>query len=138
MTFDDLPDNWPTLPLTEPRLVADVLDLVVGERDRHTGCIAVLASDSSVRLLQPMVIGEAPSTCEPQLMQSTVDIVVEAMSAQERAGTLILAFGRRAGLSVTAEDRAWTAAAVDALKETAWSLSSAHVITLDGSRPIPA
>jgi hypothetical protein len=28
MTFDDLPDDWSDRPLTDPALVADVLDLV--------------------------------------------------------------------------------------------------------------
>jgi hypothetical protein len=138
MTYDDLPQNWPELSLTEPRLVADVLDLMVGPDDRQAGCIAVLACDSGVRLIQPMVIDDAPRACEPDLMRRAVDIVVEALADVERAGTLIIAFGRPDGLSVTADDRAWAAAAVEALEGTAWSLSSAHVVTPAGSRPIPA
>ncbi len=137
MSFDDLPRNWSDLSLTEPRLVADVLDLMIGLADRRTRSIAVLACDSGVRLIQPMMVESVPSPADPELMHRAVGIVVEALGGIEPEGRLILAFTRPTGLSVTPDDVAWTAAALEALAPTAWSLSSAHVVTLEGSRPIP-
>ena len=56
MSFDDLPDNWPELPLTDQRLLADVLDLVVSEQSRRDGALYVLLCDENARLLQPIAI----------------------------------------------------------------------------------
>jgi hypothetical protein len=137
MTFEDLPADWPQRPLTDPVLVDDVLDLVVDEPARRRGCLAVLACDDDVRLLQPLVIDELPSSCDPSLVQSLVDVVIEAFP-DIAAGALVLALGRRDGLSITDDDRAWVAAARTALAGTSWSLCSAHVLTLHGSRAVTA
>ena len=137
MTFDDLPDDWPTRPLTEPQLIDDVLDLLVDERARRGRCLAVLVCDEQVRLVQPLLIEDLPARCDPDLVQRTVDIVLEAMSDLAR-GSLLVALGRADGLSITDDDRQWVAATHDALASTGWSLRSARVITLHGSRVIAA
>ena len=46
MTFNDLPDDWPTRSITEPGLVADVLDLLVSEADRQRGALVLALCDS--------------------------------------------------------------------------------------------
>ncbi len=135
MTFKDLPADWPQRPLTDPRLLDDVLDLMVGYEDRRGRSLVVLICDAQVRLVQPMAIGELPLACDGDLVQKMVDIVVEALG-DEMAGTLVLALGRPDGLSITDDDRAWVAAAEAALATTRWTLSSAHVVTLHGSRAI--
>ncbi len=135
MTFDDLPADWPQRPLTDPRLLDDVLDLMVGERDRRQRSLVVLACDAEVRLIQPVAIGPLTTPCDPDLVQRTVDILVEALG-DDTAGALVIALARPDGLSITADDRAWVDAARAALVPTRWRLSSAHVVTLHGSRAI--
>ena len=44
MTFEDLPSDIRTTPLTDPQLRADLIDLIVGEEDREFGSIASTAS----------------------------------------------------------------------------------------------
>jgi hypothetical protein len=58
MSFDDLPDGWTQQPLTDPRLVADVLDLCVSDADRCAGALAILMCDEEGRLLQPGIISD--------------------------------------------------------------------------------
>jgi len=61
MAFTDLPADWPTRPLTEPRLVADVLDLLLSDADRLAGGLLIALCDDEARLLQPIVIGDLPA-----------------------------------------------------------------------------
>ncbi|MGD9957711.1 MAG: hypothetical protein AB7O74_15820 [Candidatus Nanopelagicales bacterium] len=138
MTFEDLPDNWPTLSLTEPRLLADVLDLVVGYRERVDESFVVLVCDDDVRLVQPCVIGPDPGPCDPAIVRTFFDAMREGMAEVCSGGTVIVASARARGLSPTPDDEAWVAATRAALAGTGWSVSSAHVVTLDGSRPMAA
>ena len=137
MTFEDLPDNWPTLPLTEPQLLADVLDLVVGHHDRVGESFVVLACDEDVRLVQPCVIGPDPGPCDPETVRAFLDALRTGLDHVER-GTLIVATARARGLTPTPDDHAWFAATQEAIDGTSWTLSSTHVVTLDGSRPVAA
>lgn len=56
MTFDDLPTNWPTLPLDDPRLAADVVDLCLRHSDRVKNSALLLLCDDRGVGLQPVVI----------------------------------------------------------------------------------
>ena len=64
-----------------------------------------------------------------------VYLIIEALG-DEMAGALVLALARPDGLSITSDDLAWVAATEAALAPTRWRLSSAHVVTLHGSRVI--
>ena len=85
MSFDDLPDNWPELPLTDQRLLADVLDLVVSEQSRRDGALYVLLCDEQARLVQPIAIDllEAPTDLagREELMASVVSLSGGALFA---------------------------------------------------------
>lgn len=56
MTFEDLPSNWADMPLTDPALAADVVDLFLGDRDRHADSLMLLLCDEDHRLVQPVMI----------------------------------------------------------------------------------
>jgi hypothetical protein len=58
MAFTDLPDNPRDLAVSDPAYTADFLDLVVSERDRSRGTLALLLCDDEDRLLVPVVVGE--------------------------------------------------------------------------------
>lgn len=45
MTFEELPPNWSTLPLSTPRLAADVVDLVLSESLRTQNTMLLLPCD---------------------------------------------------------------------------------------------
>ncbi len=138
MTFEDLPDNWPTLPLTEPQLLADVLDLVVGHHDRVDESFVVLACDSDVRLVQPCVIGPDPGPCDPGTVRAFLDALRDGLVDVERGHA-----HRGDGEGPRAHTdprrpRVDSRARALPIAGTGWTLSSAHVVTLDGSRPIAA
>jgi hypothetical protein len=58
MSFEDLPQDWPHRSLDDPVLTADVLDLVVSDRDRAAGGVMVLLCRGDGRLSQPVFVGE--------------------------------------------------------------------------------
>ena len=139
MGFEDLPDDWPDRPLTEPQLLADVLDLTASHRDRVQGAIGVLVCDADQRLLVPAVIGDlddlAPDADRCEGLRNFVSAVLEGMG---EAGPLGMHFSiaRRYGLSITPDDVRWRYAAVSACASRA-TLLGVHVVTVEGSRLVP-
>jgi hypothetical protein len=134
MTFRDLPADWDERPLTDPRLVADTLDLLVMERDRVSGCLLLLQCDDDGRLVQPVVLTDPPDRA-PEAECGAV--IAGFLRATGRWGSLLLAVGRRDGLSITTQDQAWARAMGTVCGDDVRSLG-AYVVTLDGSREIPS
>ena len=58
MSFQDLPDDWPEHPITDPAIFIDVVDLMATVADREAGAIYVLVCYPSGHLAQPCVITE--------------------------------------------------------------------------------
>jgi hypothetical protein len=133
MGFRDLPDDWPERRLREPRLVADVLDLVVKEADRHSGALAVLLCDVEGRLMQPVVITDLPAHLSDAEREHLVGTFVETLGWD---GSLLLAIARRDGLSITPDDLAWSRAARRVCAAEV-ELLGVHVVTVAGSREVP-
>jgi len=133
MTFTDLPDDWPERPLTEPQLVADVLDLVVSVRDRRSGALAVLMCDEDDRLVQPVVITDLEPMADEDDRCDALAVITGAM---EGRGSIIVAVARRDGLSITEDDRVWARAARRA-GAGAVRLLGVHLVTATGSREVP-
>lgn len=131
--FTDLPDNIRDLPISDPACTADVLDLVVSERNRHEGALAVLLCDDDDRMQVPVVVN-LPTRLSDDERQRTVSRVVAAMDGR---GSALVAIARRSGLGLRAEDRAWERAAARACAGGP-RLLGVHVITLEGSREVPA
>jgi hypothetical protein len=142
MGFQDLPADWPDRPLTDPQLLADVLDLTLSHRDRVEGSIGVLVCDADQRLLVPAVIGEldeiAPDAERSKGLRNFVSAVVDGLGAGSGAGPLGLHFSiaRRYGLSITSDDLRWRDAAVAACGSRV-TLLGVHVVTVEGSRLVP-
>ncbi|MFC3688564.1 hypothetical protein [Aquipuribacter hungaricus] len=134
MAFTDLPDDPQDLPLSDPAYTADVLDLVVPERDRHRGAIAVLLCDDEDRLLVPAIVGELPDDLSEAERETALRSLVAA--ADER-GSVLVAVARRQGLSIRPGDQAWRRAATTACAEGP-RLIGVYVITPEGSRAVPA
>jgi hypothetical protein len=134
MTFEDLPDDWKQQPLTDPRLVADVLDLFVSDADRCAGALAVLMCDEQGRLLQPGIISdldyESSEAERGRMLASFITHLTEFFDS------VLFAVARADGLSVTADDERW-ARAVRYACEGKVRLLGFHLITRDGSRLVP-
>lgn len=136
MSFDDLPDDWPSRPLTAPDLVADVLDLLVTPLARRRGALYLLLCDDAGRLLVPVALDELQHEESPE---QRVDLVARLLDLASQTGpvaSLLAAVARPGGLSVTADDRSW-AEAVAAAADGRTRLLGVHVVTPDGSRPVP-
>jgi hypothetical protein len=134
MSFDDLPDGWQELPLTDQRLVADVLDLLLSDADRCAGALVVLMCDEQARLLQPSIISDlddAPSEAERCHL---LGLFVEHLA--EFFDSFLFALARADGLSITADDESWARAAQFACRGEA-RLLGFHLVTRDGSRLLP-
>ena len=133
MAFTDLPLDIRDRPLTDARLVADVLDLVVMESDRRRGALAVLLCDEHDRLRIPVVVDEPDDDASADKREQVLSVIGSSM---EGTGSMLVALARAQGLSVREGDRAWARAAVRACADGP-RLLGVHVITLDGSRQVP-
>jgi hypothetical protein len=136
MSFDDLPSDWPDRPLTDPRLVADVLDLCVSLRARYDGSIVLLACDAADRLRQPFEIGCVSTAGGIDERIDGFGAVFSLIADAETDGSVLAAIARPGGLSVTSDDICW-ADAIDAAACGRLRLLGVHVVTPDGSRPVP-
>lgn len=59
MRFDDLPDNWNSLPLDDAALAAGVIDLVVGHPDRARNTMLILPCDEyDIGLPAPLLVSD--------------------------------------------------------------------------------
>lgn len=132
MAFTDLPHDWSDRPLTEPQLVADVLDLVVSDRDRRAGALAVLICDEDGRLVQPVVITDLEPIAGEDERCEAISVFTSAMGGY---GSILVAVARRDGLSITDDDRVWARAA---RRAGGVRLLGIHVVTATGSREVPA
>jgi hypothetical protein len=135
MAFTDLPSDWGDRPLTDPRLVADVLDLVVSERSRREGALCLLVCDATDRLRIPIVIDDMPVADLPSARVPVLVRLFDDVASVDDDLAVLVAIGRDGGLSVTPADRAWAQAVASAAAGRARVLG-VHVVTLDGSRPV--
>jgi hypothetical protein len=134
MSFEDLPDGWKQQPLTDPRFVADVLDLYVSDADRCAGALAVLMCDEQGRLLQPGIISDLDYDSSEVERGRMLGTFVTHLA--EFFDSVMFALARADGLSVTDDDECW-ARAVQHACEGKVRLLGFHLITRDGSRLVP-
>lgn len=60
MRFDELPENWTSLPLDDGPLAAGVIDLIVGHHDRLRDTLLLLPCDEhDVGLPSPVLVSDA-------------------------------------------------------------------------------
>ncbi len=136
MSFDDLPDAWPSRSLTAPAFVADVLDHVVSPLSRRRGALYLLLCDDADHLLVPVAIEEVHSEESPRQRADHVATVLDLAAQTGSIGSLLAAVARPGGLSVTADDQSW-AGAVAVAADGRTRLLGVHLVTPDGSRPLP-
>lgn len=136
MAFTDLPDNWDSYPITDPALLPDVLDLVVSEQARATGALYLLVCDPGDRLVLPMQITELADAPAGPGRDALLTVITDKVCEIEPDAGVLAAVARPGGLSATADDRAWAEALAQACDGRV-RLLGVHVVTMDGSRPVP-
>ena len=101
MTFEDLPSDIRTTPLTDPQLRADLIDLIVGEEDREFGSIAIWLCDEDLIGVQPMVchqLGRATRAKTKRVLEVALEVAM---------GPLFVAVGRPGSPLFTRDDLAF-------------------------------
>lgn len=132
MTFHDLPQNLRDLPLDDPRLRADAVDLFVSHTDRDTGCLALIALDEEHRVTAPVVVGEM-GRADPD----DVGQVLRTILGQLRPGGLVAAIGRDGSPLFTDTDRACHQVIVDVCREHGVELLGTYIASGSGVRELP-
>ena len=136
MSFDDLPENWPDLPLDTPGLAADVADLVVGHRDRVGGCIGLVLTNPDLTMGQPAVINDVDDGVRPEEFRPFLVQLCRMLA--EGGGALLFVRGRDGSVLLTDSDRRWHQLAIDACRATGVSLVGAFLATPAVVRSFPA
>jgi len=99
MTFDDLPADWPTRPITDPALFLDVVDLCVSEHHRAAGAVYVLLCDPQARLVQPCALPTGNRVSDArgvgdQERRGILDPFATALATQQPGGGLVVVVAR--------------------------------------------
>jgi hypothetical protein len=105
MTYQDLPDDIRTIPLTDPAVQADVVDLMVGIDERRGGAVGLMVCDDGDRGIQPIVVTDLPEGAAEDELRRLLDLVLPVVG--ELGGALLVGRGRRRGLLPTELDRRW-------------------------------
>lgn len=137
MALTDLPGGWSDDPITDPARLCAVLDLVVDRESRVRGELYMLFCDVTGRLLVPVCLGGDEALPGGDERRRALTSLVDILAAVDPDGGVVAAIARPGGLSVTSEDYDW-ADAVAAAAAGRIRLLGVHVVTMDGSRPVPA
>jgi hypothetical protein len=135
MTFRDLPPDLRDRPLTDRRLAADVIDLIIGAEDRARGCIGLMLCDGLDRGLQPVVVGDVPEDASSEGLRQLLELVLPV--AAEDGGSVLVGRGRRRGAAPNDLDREWHQQAIDSCAAAGVRLLGFHLATRDGIFPLP-
>ncbi len=134
MNYEELPPQWPTMPLTDPEHIANVLDLFVDLRARLAGCLLILVCDEQHRPVQPLLI-EQFDAAPPAAYRAALERMAATIGAANPHASILCALGRSSRLRVTATDQGWRRELESAFAGRAEFLG-VHLITVDGSLPI--
>lgn len=135
MSFHHLPDDLRDRPLTDPRTAADVVDLLVGDDDRHHGCVGLMLCDEAGRLLQPVVVGDVPENASTDGLVSVLGLFLPSLA--EGGGSVLVVRGRRRGTLPNDLDREWHQVALDCCAATGVRLIGFQLATRDGVFELP-
>ncbi len=136
MTFRDLPSGIKDIPLTDPHLAADVIDLIIGDEARASGCIGVMVCDSHDRGIQPIVLTDVPDTADSGGLRQLLEMLLPIVA--EDGGSVLIGRGRRRGSAPNDLDRAWHQQAIESCAAAGGvRLLGFYLATRDGVFPLP-
>jgi hypothetical protein len=143
MGFEDLPRDWPRRPVTDPDITADLLDLVIGDRDRSVGALGVLLCGRDDRLVQPIVVGMPDLAATAAERRHGMDTLCAACGALGEPDDEAPPLGMLVGLArpgsplMTAHDRRWRDTVVDSCHDHGVVLLGVWLVTPGLIRPLP-
>ena len=132
MTFNDLPKDWPLRSLAEPTLAADVVDLVVRDKDRSEGGLSLLLCRSDGSLAQHVFIETDGCPDLADLVVRMGDIVAHVPEVRGLVVAIAKPFG-----AVSDADRRVHQAAIDACRDQGLTLHGTYLATTRGVTHLP-
>lgn len=135
MTFEDLPPRANEIPLTNRRVAADVIDLIISDADRAAGCVGVMICDSEHRGVQPVVLHDVPPDADAGGFGQLLDMLLPLVAAND--GALLIGRGRPHGTAPNDTDRAWHQMAIDRCSDHGAALLGYYLATADGVFRLP-
>jgi hypothetical protein len=135
MNFENLPADWPSIPLTDPDHIADVLDIFVGARDRAVGSLLILICDEQRRPVQPVIMDDIAAG-DPRDADEPLTLIADHVAELKPDATILCAVARPGRTRITRTDRMW-AQAVGRAFNGRLPVIGVHLITLDATIPIP-
>jgi hypothetical protein len=135
MSYEDLPADLRTIPLTDNTVQADVVDLILGIDQRRCGALALMLCDEGDRGVQPIVLSDLPPDSPAVEVRSLLDLLLPMVG--EAKGAILLGRGRRRGLMPTDNDRAWHQATIEACARHKVRLLGFYLASPDGVEALP-
>jgi hypothetical protein len=135
MTFQDLPLRASEIPLTNRRVAADVIDLLIGDTDRATGCVAVVICDSEDRGIQPILLHDVPPDSDASGLVQLLGLILPLVADND--GSILIGRGRPRGSAPDDVDRAWHQAAINRCADHEVNLLGFYLATRDGVFRLP-
>lgn len=137
MSFHELPDDWPSRSLTDTTIARDVVDLVVRESDRESGCICVLLCDAGARMVQPLTIGDVGDLPGRREVEGVFDLLLGQLGDHLAAAAVVVALGRPHGHAPDDRARDWHEAAIAASTRHGVRLVGTYLATDRGVMEMP-
>jgi len=146
MTFEDLPSDWPQRPVTDATITADLLDLIVTERDRAAGALGVLLCARDDRLLQHLVVempGYRLSAAERRRGFDNICAAFCHVGEPTAGGVnadlgILVALARSGAPLVTSGDLRWRDTAEQSCQSYGVTLLGVWLVTPEVIRPLPS
>lgn len=138
MTFKDLPEGWDSEPIHTDDRVADILDLLISERDRRSGAVLVVICDERGCLVLANIVEGVGPPMDAEAKRHLVGVFAAATEQLGQRAGLMVAIARADGLSLTQDDREWGPVVRDVCDASDIELLGVHLVTLHGTRQIAA
>lgn len=135
MTFDDLPPRASEIPLTNRRVASDVVDLIMSDTDRATGCVALVICDAEDRGIQPILLHDVPPDSQASGLGQLLGLLLPLVADND--GSVLIGRGRPRGSVPDDVDRAWHELAIDRCADHGVDLLGFYVATGDGVFRLP-
>ena len=135
MTFQDLPPRASEIPLTDRRVAADVIDLIIGDTDRANGCVALMICDDEDRGIQPILLDDVPPDADASRLGQLLSMLLPLVA--DNNGSVLIGRGRSRGTMPDDVDRAWHQLAVDRCATHEVVLLGFYLATGDGVFRLP-
>lgn len=127
MRFEELPENWTSLPLDDAPLAAGVIDLVIGHRDRLRDTLLLLPCDEyDFGLPSPILVSEVEWLTPSLARRETMSVLSQIPAPGFVVG---LSSARRLPDKVV---RGWLRTVEDELDASGQALLAFGVADLDG------